>query len=61
MDIYTRYLDCLGTSYKYWIGLSMLSVDAVFKFVEAILLITAKIAQRTAAVATERAMEANYV
>ena len=39
----------------------MLSVDAVFKFVEAILLITAKIAQRTAAVATERATEANYV
>ena len=39
----------------------MLSVDAVFKFVEAILLITAKIAQRTAAVATERAIEANYV
>ena len=39
----------------------MLSVDAVFKFPEAILLITAKIAQRTAAVATERAMEANHV
>ena len=39
----------------------MLSVDAVFKLSEAILLITAKIAQRTAAVATGRAIEANCV
>ena len=61
MHIFTRYVDCLPTSYKYWIGLSVLSVNAVFKEPEAILLITAKIAQRTAAVATERAIEANYV
>ena len=56
-----RYLYNTGISYNIWIGLSMLSVNAVFKEPEAILLITAKIAQRTAAVTTERAIEANYV